>query len=367
MSRLAAVSPPILVCCLGLSLLACERDTPRSSGPVAPSARAGSSSEDSSDTGGITTASLTATVSLTLTEETGFVVGVESTECAAGGNTIELTSPVSEVLTTDGCSLSAGTSWSFAGPHLAGTDVTFEFTSGFTAAKIRVDGSFPEWSLRFEDGTDDDFDDIVLTIRATEQCEIFEGPVSDPLLQRPAVQRILQKLAELSNFDSERVSRRLERGGYIVRRPDGSVEFVEHRYIDPVTLTRTEPQLCTTPYDPQLQREIRNAGGDILSQIHTHPIEKGTIQNPGNCTQYIQRPNGEWVAKTLSGQDLKFDAGPGYEDLRDFRNGTTPWPGMLLSPEKLYKWKRKGPMETGLEGGSPTSFDLADGENACIG
>jgi hypothetical protein len=106
---------------------------------------------------------------LPLEAQASFRVVLTSTSCAAGGNTVTLTSPVVDELTDDACHESAGKTWNFAGPFAAGSVLNFTIQSFELAnpPSFRATGSYPNWTLTFEDGGDSDFNDIILQVTAT--------------------------------------------------------------------------------------------------------------------------------------------------------------------------------------------------------
>lgn len=107
---------------------------------------------------------------MTLPESTGFAVTLQNSDCRAHGNTVHLLKPVDQILTTDGCYAPIGSEWLFAGPYDAGTAVAMEIVSAKLANPPGVElvGEYPTWTIYFEDGDDDDFDDLVLTVSADQ-------------------------------------------------------------------------------------------------------------------------------------------------------------------------------------------------------
>jgi hypothetical protein len=106
---------------------------------------------------------------LTLEEEAGFTVKITHiSTCEAHGNTFRITAPVVATLTTDGCYDDVGKELVYPGPFPAGTKITAEAQSPplLTPPSLRVEGDYPEWTLHFEDGVDDDFDDLTFTLTA---------------------------------------------------------------------------------------------------------------------------------------------------------------------------------------------------------
>jgi PKD repeat protein len=105
---------------------------------------------------------------LRLEEDAGFEVVLDSSSCTAHGNIFRITMPVQGVLTNDGCYEEAGQTLSFAGPFPAGTEISAEVEAPLLqdAPRLRVAGEYPVWTLTFEDGEDEDFNDLVMTLRA---------------------------------------------------------------------------------------------------------------------------------------------------------------------------------------------------------
>lgn len=105
---------------------------------------------------------------LRLEEPSGFKVVLNSSSCEAHGNVFRITEPVSDTLTVDGCYEDDGKEILFAGPFPAGTDIAAEVIAPLLAnpPALRVTGSYPEWTLNYEDGVDTDFDDLIMTVTA---------------------------------------------------------------------------------------------------------------------------------------------------------------------------------------------------------
>jgi hypothetical protein len=100
-----------------------------------------------------------------------FTITLTSTSCTAKSTTIRVTAPVSQKLTDDGCYETDGKSWnvgSASSGFAAGTDLNFSITSDETGAppSFQLDGVYPDWTINFEDGGDNDFNDVVLTVHA---------------------------------------------------------------------------------------------------------------------------------------------------------------------------------------------------------
>jgi hypothetical protein len=105
---------------------------------------------------------------LLLQESSGFALSVVSRECMARGNTLTLTKPTTQLLSDDACTLPVGNDWHFPGPYPIGTAVSLEITSPRLQhdPSLIADGTYPSWTLTFEDGFDQDFNDLVLRLQA---------------------------------------------------------------------------------------------------------------------------------------------------------------------------------------------------------
>jgi hypothetical protein len=105
---------------------------------------------------------------LRLEQEAGFKVVLNGSSCEAHGNIFRVTAPVVGILTNDGCYQAAGTQLIFGGPFPAGTEINAEVVAPLLANRpqLRVGGSYPEWTLTFEDGGDADFNDLQMTLTA---------------------------------------------------------------------------------------------------------------------------------------------------------------------------------------------------------
>jgi hypothetical protein len=86
----------------------------------------------------------------------------------AVGNTITLTKPTVQLLSDDACTLPIGSQWGFPGPYPVGTPVSLEIVSAKqpNPPSLLATGSYPTWTLTFEDGFDQDLNDLVLRLEA---------------------------------------------------------------------------------------------------------------------------------------------------------------------------------------------------------
>lgn len=103
---------------------------------------------------------------LVLESTTGFRVVLLDRECVAHGNSLRLTKPIKETLTSDGCYTEVGTEWVFPGPYAPGTPISLEVESAASRGTpgLLVEGTYPNWTINFEDGSDTDFNDLHLQV-----------------------------------------------------------------------------------------------------------------------------------------------------------------------------------------------------------
>jgi PKD repeat protein len=131
---------------------------------------------------------------LTIENDAIVVATLTSSDCELSGNTFAVTitppggSPIEETLFTDGCNETVGTEYQLQSGAVitAGTIITARLISGGENLEIppalRLDeaiNTYPTWELEFDDGArafdpvtdpdEPDFDDLVITITATEQ------------------------------------------------------------------------------------------------------------------------------------------------------------------------------------------------------
>jgi PKD repeat protein len=113
---------------------------------------------------------------LVLDQDSRVTVNLNSRSCQAHGNSFEMTAPVPETLFTDGCY--TPNTGPFALNHgavfAAGTHLKAQVISGalnqVMAPALHVSGSFPQWTLTFDDGVagpgEPDFNDLVISVTA---------------------------------------------------------------------------------------------------------------------------------------------------------------------------------------------------------
>ena len=118
-----------------------------------------------------------ASCALELLDDATVTVTLENRSCDAHGNTFQITQPIAQTLFTDGCYAPAvGTPFPLNGGAVfeAGTRLEAQVISGavnqITAPALHVTGSYPTWTLSFDDGVggagEPDFDDLVITVTA---------------------------------------------------------------------------------------------------------------------------------------------------------------------------------------------------------
>src|SRR5262245_40195158 len=113
---------------------------------------------------------------LVLDQDSRVTVNLKSRSCQAHGNTFQMTAPVPETLFTDGCYTPNTGPFPLNGGAVfaAGTHLKAQVISGalnqVMAPALHVSGSFPEWTLTFDDGVagpgEPDFNDLVITVTA---------------------------------------------------------------------------------------------------------------------------------------------------------------------------------------------------------
>lgn len=114
----------------------------------------------------------TSVCTLILTEPAGFIVTMTGNQCDARANEVRLTSPIQVVLTADACAETVPEEWNYSTPiNPAGTEIKIEvesdhFDDWANPPGLRVTGAYPSWTVLFEDGYDQDYNDIVLTVQA---------------------------------------------------------------------------------------------------------------------------------------------------------------------------------------------------------
>ena len=92
-----------------------------------------------------------------------------SHDCDAHGNIIAISEPAAVTLTTDACYETVPKVVEIPGPFTA-AHVAMKVTSELitNSPELHVTGSSPSWTVNFEDGGDQDFNDAVLTIEAID-------------------------------------------------------------------------------------------------------------------------------------------------------------------------------------------------------
>jgi len=161
----------------------------------------------------------------------------------------------------------------------APADGTLEFILPLAAGGTglaRVSGAYPSYTVEMDDGlVDRDFNDVVLSVEITpakDDCDLFQGPVSDPLLQNNDIQKALFELFQDSHPDAPNVHDRVEMAGYIVEQ-DGKLGFVPAG-------SNQSPQICSSTFTPS----DLPAGAKLEGFVHTHPHDAGDpLPADGSC------------------------------------------------------------------------------------
>jgi PKD repeat protein len=117
---------------------------------------------------------------LDIEEDAVVTITLTSKDCTADGNKLLITQPIQQEVFADGCNETVGTVYQINGgaAFTAGTALEVQVISGSNDPErgppsIRVDGTYPTWTLNFDDGEDvsnpaePDFNDLVLTVQAT--------------------------------------------------------------------------------------------------------------------------------------------------------------------------------------------------------
>jgi len=150
------LSPLATLAVLGLASPACKEDTAPEKTVVTSFSCA-----DSASGGQVA-------CTLDLAASAGFSVSLDSSSCEKHGNKIRLIQPIDSTVTADACYATVGSVWHFPGPFPAGTKVAMEVVSNVQSnpPSLRVTGQYPTWQAVFEDGYDNDFNDLFMTIKA---------------------------------------------------------------------------------------------------------------------------------------------------------------------------------------------------------
>lgn len=100
-------------------------------------------------------------------ENATFEITLESSSCVLRNSTVTITSPLTNTLTTDGCYIETGQTWSFPVVQQAGDELAMQIRSApeELPKALRASGAFPVWTVTFEDGGDTDHDDLVFEVR----------------------------------------------------------------------------------------------------------------------------------------------------------------------------------------------------------
>lgn len=155
---------------VGLAVVAACGDG--STPPLAPDGPSQASLDSAGWPGAVSLAPLAST-SVVLEEGGGFQVELVGTSCGWGRNSLRVLSPVSETLLTNACFDPGAGHWTFTGPFEPGTVVDIGLFVGArgTYGGRRIRGSYPVWSIDFEDAWDGDYNDVQIRVRALPDAE----------------------------------------------------------------------------------------------------------------------------------------------------------------------------------------------------
>jgi hypothetical protein len=93
-------------------------------------------------------------------------IEVVSTACQAHGNILNVVTPTPRELSQDACYLRVGDKWELSGPFTGTASLNMSVTSQSFQfpPSLKVTGAAPTWQIVFEDGYDDDQNDVILRV-----------------------------------------------------------------------------------------------------------------------------------------------------------------------------------------------------------
>jgi hypothetical protein len=110
------------------------------------------------------------TCTLPLPAGSSFKITMQSTSCVAINDEIDLTSPETSTLTTDACHTAVPAVYTFTTTYSAASQIDIQFHSdrvanmpGTHVVQVTT-GANASWTVNFEDGGDQDFNDVVLLV-----------------------------------------------------------------------------------------------------------------------------------------------------------------------------------------------------------
>jgi PKD repeat protein len=115
-----------------------------------------------------------------LPQKSTVTITLTSANCGAAGNTLRISSPITETIFTNGCYETPGTVYTINGGDAfnPGTLLAVAVNSGVTGPDrippaVIVGGAYPSWTINYDDGGfasypgEPDFNDLVLTVDVT--------------------------------------------------------------------------------------------------------------------------------------------------------------------------------------------------------
>lgn len=223
-------------------------------------------------------ANLGALASGEVTADSGDVVTiiVTRTNCAAE-NVLTVSGVIEGTVSGDACD-SEGSIVTF-GPTVAAGNINFRLYSNYGTGRYRVEGAHPSYTVRFDDAFGDgDFDDIVLWVRCTSDCDLLDRPSRDTILDNPIVQSGLKDIWAWSDPENPTMFARQEVGMWIVRNlQDGTFTWVP--------FDNASALACALELPLDQMTRINDSGTQrVVGVAHTHPHEPGEYPNPGTCS-----------------------------------------------------------------------------------
>jgi hypothetical protein len=161
-------------------------------------------------------------------------------------------------------------------------------------------------------------------------CNFFLSPPADAVLVNNAVQVRLNALWTASNpADNFSNPQTKERGGLFFARKDGSIGFYEFHY-------RAGSGPCEIDWTPSVdvQKVLRDSG-EVVGQVHTHPIPPGDYPNPGTCGADWQRDQHKYPTITVL-------PGPSPRDKARYDSGDAPFPSYIVDRDSVYTIRPNG-------------------------
>lgn len=273
-------------------------------------------------------------------------VTITSAECSGVGDVMEVRGPVSGTVSTDACN-GVGSSITL-GPSPSDGPLQFVLTDQrYGSGPFAVTGTYPDFTVYVEDGFGDlDYNDNILSLHFTPPtCP----PSGDPVVDAAAVRHGLRDELAASNPNATPGSgSKLEHGGVIWQRPDGSL-FTQDITDPGATECQWQSPGAFNPPEP---------GAVGIAKFHTHPqsYQEPTYGCPGNYAKVVgdHLPVAHGAPdQNGGGSDADWDSGTGdgfpmyviNKDGRVYRlDPNTP---KNQRPNNSHRWEWKNPSSPG--------------------